>query len=552
MKMMRKRGEPAKIQRLFLKLQEYGELTLAQIKKLQEVDYTREQFGLTKFALLKEISDDFSLDEIKDEKGHLRYKSPKYLTLEFHGMRFALFNQIYKENIDKFENWVRVEFEQSEYISEYLNSLVEEPIESTIIDYTEQSDIPTPPFTILAGISGTGKSRFVKTQALLSNGLPEDSTTKIDNYSLISVRPDWHEPSDILGYVSRIDNKFHSTEFIEFLMKAWDEVFKFYDDIHLQDKNQAEGEPRPFWLCLDEMNLAPVEQFFADFLSVYESRKWSQGYFCEPLIKENVQLIKESIWTEMSDEFWTKFEDFGAIPIPPNLMVVGTVNMDETTHGFSRKVLDRAFSVDFAEFFPNDFDSFFGVSNSSMKALSYPTMTHLFQIDENGSKKYFGSKFDPTNLSVLSAAKDFLKSLNDQTLKSTPFEVGYRALDQLLLMVEYWYEGNKESLSDDNDKKWLASILDEFVMTKILPRVEGDIDKLGVKDQNSDTNILQVLKDFLNEHEIFKSITSEDSSRFDLFREKGDDPMKISCRSIVKIDWMISRLEKSGYSSFWI
>lgn len=119
-------------------------------------------------------------------------------------------------------------------------------------------------------------------------------------------------------------------------------------------------------------------------------------------------------------------------------------------------------------------------------------------------------------------------------------------------MVEYWYEGNKESLSNDADKKWLASILDEFVMTKILPRIEGDIDKLGLKDREADTNILQVLNNFLISHEVFQVITKTESTRFDLFRENGDDPIEVPCRSIVKIEWMISRLEKSGYTSFWI
>ena len=429
------------------------------------------------------------------------------------------------------------------YESIYHTNFEEKIIEVEPVNKT----ISFPSLSILAGISGTGKSRYVKTQALLSNGYTEDSTSKIDNYCLVPVRPDWHEPSDLLGYVSRITNKFNSTDFVEFVLNAWEEVFKFYRDINLISKNEVIGEPRPFWLCLDEMNLAPVEQFFADFLSVYESRKWSQGYFCEPLIKESVHLIKDSTLTNLPDEFWAKFESVNGIPIPPNLMVVGTVNMDETTHGFSRKVLDRAFSVDFADFFPNNFDAFFGKVPIGMKALSFPRMSHLLN---NG--QYIGEKFNPNNLTILSQAKDFLNSLNTTALKSTPFEVGYRALDQLLLMVEYWYEGDIDSLSSEQDKRWLASVLDGFVMTKILPRIEGDIDKLGIKTIESDSNILKVLKEFLIDHAIFKIIVSEGSIRFDLFRGNDDDSIEIPCRSIMKIDWMISRLEKSGYTSFWI
>lgn len=404
-----------------------------------------------------------------------------------------------------------------------------------------------PSFSVLAGISGTGKSRFVKTQALLSNGLSENSIEQIDNYSLISVRPDWHEPSDLLGYLSRIDNKFHTTDFVEFVLKAWVEVFKYYDDIYLCNNTQIDGEPNTFWLCLDEMNLAPVEQYFADFLSVYESRKWNNGYYCEALIKENINLIQEASSVEASNEFWNRFEEVGGIPIPPNLMILGTVNMDETTHGFSRKVLDRAFSIDFSKFFPNEFDLMFQDSNLQIKQLSYPILSHLMV---EGS--YLGNKFDQDNLSVLITAKDFLKSLNEKVLNSTPFEVGYRALDQLLLMVEYWYEGDANSLSTDEDKKWLASVFDEFIMTKILPRIEGDMDKLAVDDHEGESNILIVLLNFLTNHEVFQVITDKESTRFDFFREDGDKPIQISCRSIDKVKWMNRRLEKSGYTNFWV
>lgn len=546
-----------------------------------------------------------------------------------------------------------------------------------------------PTFSILGGISGTGKSRFVKSQALFSNNLNEDSIEIVSNYSLIPVKPDWHDPSDLIGYVSRIgENKnYVFTDFFRYMCKIWINHYASGGAFDAPNKKLM-----PYWLCLDEMNLAPVEQYFSDFLSVNESKKWkSEQYYCDSIVSKSIiQELAKEYWLEIfksdydithnwvlsrdsfshylgqsvkegtvkkyleslnrlyqafvspetckfeispeirshlddvqsefqigkdfyetdptdlkkimenfilenrsknklsqwasktseatgdgslsavsaklieyldligdssSDSYIEKFvQDFyeNGLPIPPNLMVVGTVNMDETTHSFSRKVLDRAFSIDFSQFFPNNFDALFGNDQITIKPLSYPSLTHLIQIEDLNLRKYQGVKFSSDNLSVLITAKDFLKSLNEKVLNSTPFEVGYRALDQLLLMVEYWYEGDANSLSTDEDKKWLASVFDEFIMTKILPRIEGDMDKLAVDDHEGESNILIVLLNFLTNHEVFQVITDKESTRFDFFREDGDKPIQISCRSIDKVKWMNRRLEKSGYTNFWV
>jgi len=137
------------------------------------------------------------------------------------------------------------------------------------------------PFILLSGISGTGKTRFVKQQA-------QYSKTDGSNYQLVPVRPDWHEPSDLLGYISRLGGhgaEYIVTDFLVFIVAAWKEIME----------NISEGEINlkadcvPYWLCLDEMNLAPVEQYFADYLSVIETRKWEQGnYSCDALLNASV------------------------------------------------------------------------------------------------------------------------------------------------------------------------------------------------------------------------------------------------------------------------
>jgi len=137
------------------------------------------------------------------------------------------------------------------------------------------------PFLLLAGISGTGKTRFVREQAAAHR------SGDLSNYCLIPVRPDWHEPSDLLGYISRIGVggvQYVVTDLLRFVVKAWQNAWASATAGELVCKEVADMTPH--WLCLDEMNLAPVEQYFADYLSVLETREWQDGiYSCDPLLK---------------------------------------------------------------------------------------------------------------------------------------------------------------------------------------------------------------------------------------------------------------------------
>jgi len=157
-----------------------------------------------------------------------------------------------------------------------------------------QQSFLSKPFLLLAGISGTGKTRFVREQASASNltGSLEDT------YCLVSVRPDWHEPSDLLGYTSRLsgDTDYVTTEVLQFLVKAWLEIDKAGLSLNgkvVEGSKEQLSQIRTFWLCLDEMNLAPVEQYFADYLSIMETREWSWKdndftYSTDPILTASV------------------------------------------------------------------------------------------------------------------------------------------------------------------------------------------------------------------------------------------------------------------------
>lgn len=397
------------------------------------------------------------------------------------------------------------------------------------------------PFILLAGISGTGKTRFIREQAKASGTLDE-------NYELVAVRPDWHEPSDLLGYISRLSNngaEYITTDVVKFLAKAWRAIF----DAGLTIKGERNGlvligesdqlnELRPYWLCLDEMNLAPVEQYFSDYLSILETREWEWSdsnnftYRCDAILtpslfkqvaKSNIDKLQEDVGLENHQELWELILEHG-LSIPPNLIVAGTVNMDETTYGFSRKVIDRALSFDFGEFFPNDYEQFFK-ADTKPKALTFPIWSQATEEDlssvtiDSDGKKTIG----------------FLTAVNAE-LKNSPFELAYRALNELLLSVVAF---------KPQDDAELQAVWDDFLMCKVLPRIEGDLDKL-----QGENGILAKLETLLEKE--LAAIWDGDESRKDLYRtkENGDD-VNVACRSKKKLAWMKERLSTAGFTSFW-
>lgn len=326
----------------------------------------------------------------------------------------------------------------------------------------------TKPFLLLAGISGTGKSRIVKQMAFEScpdiPALRSDKTAP-GNYELIEVKPNWHDSSELLGYESEIGGPHYVvTPFVRFLVKAMR-----YPDV-------------PFFVCMDEMNLAPVEQYFAEFLSVLESRKLlSDGTITsEPLIKADIfskyadQLHRDLdiTDTETYKAVYDRLKNDG-LRLPSNLIVVGTVNMDETTHQFSRKVIDRAMTIEmniedteapFKNFFEGG-DALHYYDNPQPKDLFLPKVVQASEA-----------------LSILSAEdasylKDnvpgLLHSLNS-ALNGTPFKIAYRVQNELIL---YFFSLREEN-PDEAAEALLAQAMDAILMMKVLPRIEGDEDLL--------------------------------------------------------------------------
>lgn len=382
------------------------------------------------------------------------------------------------------------------------------------------------PFLLLAGISGTGKTRFVREQARATD-------SALNNYCLVPVRPDWHEPSDLLGYTSRLSGhaEYVITDVLTFIVKAWQAAIP---DADKDGMGAINDQSIPYWLCLDEMNLAPVEQYFADYLSVLESREFDgDAYRCEALLNKGMLQrlnktdthLQSNLGLDGCDDLWQYFLHHG-ISLPPNLIVAGTVNMDETTHGFSRKVIDRAITLDFGEFFPNVYADYFEPTSKPV-VFTWSPLTHCVEKSLASAGDVGGAK-----------SVQFLESVN-AVLKRTPFELAYRALNELLLQVA--------NLRPEEDHE-LQAIWDDFLMTKVLPRIDGDEDKLRSVIVEGEGTLLDDLTSIL---EANLSVIWNDK-RKDYFRvDASGNAIDITCRSKAKLEWMKNRLAVNTFTSYW-
>ena len=371
--------------------------------------------------------------------------------------------------------------------------------------------IKSKPFLLLAGISGTGKSRIVRelARACWVEGSEEYKAQKPKNFEMVQVKPNWHDSSELIGYVSRVSGSpvFVAGDFLKFVAKAWENL-----DV-------------PCFLCLDEMNLAPVEQYFAEYLSVVESRKCQEDgtITTDPILEKSKEDWYRVLTAELTEDedIRTRFLNEG-ICIPQNLIVVGTVNMDETTFSFSRKVLDRAMTIEM-----NEVDLYGGL-DSQYEKIGKLEAGNLIGTAVEGVDVYQDNK------DVCDMALKYLEAVNTE-LEGTPFKVAYRTRNEFLLYVVNNLPYNKDQDGNELEQNFvIARALDEITSMKILSRIEGDETKIGKLLDKLSTTIGEQLK-----------VVSEKE-----YSAKKDDGEKVYSVSLAKLEEMKKRLE-SGYTSFW-
>ena len=346
----------------------------------------------------------------------------------------------------------------------------------------------TKPFAILAGHSGTGKSSLVRRLAYMTCADEEllkeaDENTLPGNYCMVQVKPNWHDSIDLLGSYSDLGGRhYQTTPFVEFVCKAY-------------------AHPSvPFFVCLDEMNLAPVEHYFAEYLSAIESAELRGGvYMTDPVVSVDrdgekkakpdvlLQIMGKSASTNAAD--WLAKHD---LTLPGNLFVVGTVNMDETTCQFSRKVLDRAMTILMDKV---DFDSMAEDPVAKDEVLDKDAVDFFL-----GHKLKCGKLDAATQVARLNALKE--------PLANTPFAIAYRFANEYGL-----YQEAITQLLPDTEKSEASDIaLDHLVLMKLLPRIHGE--RAAVRaiftGEGGKSGLCAVLKDGLSKTQMMSILERKD------------------------------------------
>lgn len=334
------------------------------------------------------------------------------------------------------------------------------------------------PFVILAGTSGTGKTRLVKLFA-------EAIGAKMQ---LVPVRPDWSDSSDLFGH-NDLSGQFHPGAIIDFVKQAeWD-------------------KDTPYFLCLDEMNLARVEYYLSDFLSIIETRDR----------KDNGAIETDALVDASYFQSQSAREKYGRVYLPENLYIIGTVNMDETTFPFSKKVLDRANTIEFS------FVNLMARATASGQAVAQ-------KLDNSFLKTDYLYLQDCDDEDLIDTICFNLEELN-QILVKANLHVGYRVRDE----ISFYMMNNKKAKLLDED-----AAFDHEIMQKILPRVQGS--SAAIKDVLSEL-FVKCAGDYTG----FAGAAAYEQMSAYLDSKSCKYP-----NSAKKIAFMMRRYEEDGFTSYWL
>lgn len=329
------------------------------------------------------------------------------------------------------------------------------------------------PFVIISGISGTGKTMLVKWFAESLGANKENG-----QFTLIPVRPDWSDGSDLLGYRD-IKGDFVPGPLTKVL------------------KNAHENPDKPYFVLLDEMNLARVEHYFSDFLSVIESREWQNG-----------KIVSHSVLPE---------EIIGEkLGVPSNFYIIGTVNMDETTFPFSKKVLDRANTIEFNRVDLNNFS--FLENNVKMESIN------IINSQIMGNFLHLKDAYQENPELIRNVSNELIKI--NTILEKIGAHVGYRVRDEICFYMIY------------NQKSELMSFYEAFdyqILQKILPRISG-----------SDNRVFNALKEL---YTFCTGININDDNIEGLENEIKEAKYT---KSAMKLIDMIRRYNEGEFTSFWL
>lgn len=341
------------------------------------------------------------------------------------------------------------ESEMLDHVRQYIRARGYYFDDETVLNY--HICLKTRPFVILAGLSGTGKSKLSQ---LYAESIGH--TVQNGRYLRLAVRPSWNDDRYLLGYLNTITGDYISEPALDFV-------------------TQAEADRRNlYFFCLDEMNLAHVEYYFSQFLSAMEE---------ESPADRRLLLFSESTGRRLAEQ-----QD-GRVPervvlLPTNLLFTGTINVDETTQPISDKVVDRANTL---EFFTVDLDK---IPDRQPPSPVIEVSADLW----NGFRTYEPDTQFRQQLVEIGAI-----------LNRAGMGLGYRVVREIEMY-----------LANSHDLLPAKTAFDFQIKQRILPRVRGTLtlektltDLTGFMKQNSYAHSAQ------------------------------------------RLDEMVTRLKRDGYTSFW-
>ena len=421
-------------------------------------------------------------------------------------------------------------------------------------------------FMLLAGISGTGKSRIVRELAFkcCPKELQDKDGTTPGNYCMIEVKPNWHDSTELLGYWSNLQEKYIFTKFVKFLVKA-----KMYPDV-------------PFFVCLDEMNLAPVEQYFAEFLSVLETRRIVKDDEGERIkIKSGALIDKDYFKTfgaigdkhlENDRQIYFKLFNINekeemdkikcesknlqeeGLTLPENVYIIGTVNMDDTTHQFSRKVIDRAMTIEMnggalEDIFKDEDELTYSESPLTMDSLRNKYVTAKEVIKKCDAVAADGQISNYIQGKASKGLPQRLQAIN-MVLSGTPFTVSYRVMNELTLYLAVLLDKAKEDgkeVTFDTFLPYVETAIDKILLMKILPRVEGDDEMFRISEKERRINELD--SQVNDEDDISHEFTKLDWLKQIAPQHTEDN--KEEYMAVDKLSEMIDRLNRQSFTRYW-
>lgn len=366
------------------------------------------------------------------------------------------------------------------------------------------------PLVILSGISGTGKSLLPRKFAELTGS----------KFSPIPVQPQWSDNSDLFGYVPTLaQDQYKAGALIPSL-------------------RLAKAAPNSLVIALlDEMNLAPVEHYFSDFLSIAETRR-----------RDGSAITTDELRIELPPKPTDKpdpVSDLRDMRLPTNLRVIGTANMDETTHSFSPKVLDRAFTIELDD---PDLTAFASGAEGGRPTKPSIDLRDVANSIVNKANAISVTEAASKHQEMFVQVALMLQELQD-ILAPAGIKFGYRTRDSILLYLHFWKDFELSDVLTAN------AAMDYCLLQKILPKISGSGQMLGdvlgklekwLKKDRSPGGAKKVAAP-VPEDDIDEEDDAETANPFDA----GNPFTGPFIRCLEKTQRMRALLEADGATHFW-